>query len=295
MRLKDARLTIVGLGLMGGSLAGALKAHQACREVRGVARRPATIAEALARGFIDAGTVDLPAGVQGADVVVLATPVRAIMELVSRVGPLLAPGCLLMDLGSTKAAIVEALEGLPEGVQPLGGHPVCGKEVSGIEGADPNLYREAAFVLTPLLRTSPEALALAWELVEAVGSRPLVMDAQRHDRLLATVSHLPYLLALGLVTTAGELAHADGMVWDLAASGFRDTSRLAASDVRMMLDILLTNREEVVEMCGRLREILDELARLLESEDEQALQRMMEAARRRRSEMFQSPGKAIFR
>lgn len=295
MRLKDARLTIVGLGLMGGSLAGALKARQACREVRGVARRPETVAEALARGFIDTGTVDLPAGVQGADVVVLATPVRAIMELVPRVGPLLAPGCLLMDLGSTKAAIVKAMEALPEGVQPLGGHPVCGKEVSGIEAADQNLYREAAFVLTPLLRTSPEALALAWELVEAVGSRPLVMDAHRHDRLLATVSHLPYLLSVGLVTTAEELAQTDGMVWDLAASGFRDTSRLAASDVRMMLDILLTNREGVVEVFGRLRERLDELGRLLESEDEQALQPMMEAARRRRRGMFRSPGKAIFR
>lgn len=287
MRLKDARVTIVGLGLMGGSLVAALKAGQACREVQGVARRPETIAEALARGFIDTGTLDLAAGVRESDIVVLATPVRATMELIPRLGPFLSPGCLLMDVGSTKAAIVETMERLPAPVQPLGGHPVCGKETSGIEAADANLYRAAAFVLSPLPRTSPEALALARELVDAVGAWPLIMDAHRHDRLLAVVSHLPYLLSLGLVATAEELAQGDGMVWDVAASGFRDTSRLACSDVRMMLDILLTNREAAGEMLSRFREKLDELHRFLESEDECALQHMMEAAQRRRRGMFQ--------
>ena len=286
MRLKDAQVTVVGLGLMGGSLAAALKAKGACREVRGVARRPETIAEALARGFVDGGTLDLAEGVRGADVVVLATPVRTIVELIPHLGPLLPPGCLLMDVGSTKAAIVAAMERLPAHVQPLGGHPMCGKEVSGIGAAEAGLYRGATFVLTPLPRTSPEALALAWELVEALGARPLVMDAHRHDRLVAAVSHLPYLLSLALVAAAEGVAEEDGMVWDLAASGFRDTSRLAASDVTMMLDILLTNREEVAGMLGRLRRELDELARLLEAEDEQGLRRLMEAARERRRGLF---------
>ena len=286
MRLKDAQVTVVGLGLMGGSLAAALRAGGACREVRGVARRPETIAEALARGFVDRGTLDLAEGVRGADIVVLATPVRTIVELIPRLGPLLPPGCLLMDVGSTKAAIVAAMERLPAHVQPLGGHPMCGKEVSGIGAAEAGLYRGATFVLTPLPRTRPEALALAWELVEAVGARPLVMDAHRHDRLVAAVSHLPYLLSLALVAAAEDVAEEDGMVWDLAASGFRDTSRLAASDVTMMLDILLTNREEVAGMLGRLRRELDELAHLLEAEDERGLQRMMEAARERRRGLF---------
>jgi len=287
VRLKDARVTVVGLGLMGGSLAAALRAGDACREVRGVARRLETIAEALARGFVDGGTLDLAEGVRGADVVVLATPVRTIVELIPRLGPLLSPDCLLMDVGSTKAAIVAAMERLPGHVQPLGGHPMCGKEVSGIGAAEADLYRGATFVLTPLPRTSPEALALAWELVEAVGARPLVMDAHRHDRLVAAVSHLPYLLSLALVAAAEDVAEEDGMVWDLAASGFRDASRLAASDVTMMLDILLTNREEVAGMLARFREALDELARLLEAEDERGLRRMMEAARRRRKGLFQ--------
>jgi len=286
MQLKDTRVTVVGLGLMGGSLAAALRAGGACREVHGVARRPETIAEALARGFVDGGTLDLAEGVRGSDVVVLATPVRTIVELIPHLGPLLSPGCLLMDVGSTKAAIVKAMERLPAHVQPLGGHPMCGKEVSGIGAAEAGLYQGATFVLTPLPRTSPEALALAWELVEAVGARPLVMDAHRHDRLVAAVSHLPYLLSLALVAAAEDVAEEDGMVWGLAASGFRDTSRLAASDVTMMLDILLTNREEVAEMLGRLREKLDELARLLEAKDERGLRRIMEAARERRRGLF---------
>ncbi len=286
MRLKDARVTIVGLGLMGGSLAAALKVQQACRQVRGVVRRAETSAQAMARGFIDTGTLDLAEGVREADVVVLATPVRTVIELIPRLAPLPA-GCLLMDLGSTKTAILEAMQRLPANVQPLGGHPVCGKEVSGIEAADADLYRAAAFVLCPLPRTSSEALGLACELVAAVGARPLVMDAQRHDRLLAAVSHLPYLLSLGLVAAAEEQAQADAMVWDVAASGFRDTSRLAGSEVRMMLDILLTNRQAVTETLSGFREKLDRLQRLLDCGDEQALQQMMQAAQRRRRGMFQ--------
>lgn len=286
-RLREACVTIVGLGLMGGSLAAALKAEGACREVRGVARRPETVAEALAQGFIDAGSRDVAEGVGGADVVVLATPVRAIIGLIPRLGPLLSPGCVLMDIGSTKTAIVAAMERLPAHVQPLGGHPMCGKEVSGIGAAEASLYRGATFVLTPLPRTSPQALTLAAELVEAVGARPLIMDAHRHDRLVAVVSHLPYLLSLGVVAAAEDVAKEDGMVWDLAAAGFRDVSRLAASDVTMMMDILITNREEVAKMWSRFRRELDDLARRLEAEDERGLRRMMEAARKRRRGLFQ--------
>jgi len=286
VKLADARVTIVGLGLMGGSLAAALKTERACRHIRGVARTENTIHQALARGWIDTGTLDLASGLQETSIVILATPVRAIIELVSRLGPLLPAGCLLMDLGSTKTAILEAMQRLPAGVRPLGGHPVCGKEVSGIEAADARLFRGAAFVLCPLPRTGQEALGLAQELVEAVGARPMVMDCERHDRLLAAVSHLPYLLSLGLMASAEEQAQADPLLWDLAASGFRDTSRLAASDVRMMLDILLTNREAVSVMLGGLRDKLGKLQRALDCQDEQTLRQMMEAAQRRRREMF---------
>jgi prephenate dehydrogenase len=308
--LKDVRVTIVGLGLMGGSLAGALKKRGACREVWGVARREETIREALRRGFINGGTCDLAEGVEQADLIVLATPVRTILELIPQVGSLAPAGCLLMDLGSTKARIVRAMEALPSHLQAIGGHPMCGKEASGIGAAEADLYEGATFVLTPLRqgsgqalrrgsgqalrrgsgqalrRTSSEALTLAQELVEAVGARPLLMDAERHDRLVAAVSHLPYLLSLGLVAATEEMAAEDNLVWELAASGFRDTSRLAASDVTMMLDTLLTNRQAVGEMLSRFANQLNAIAHLLEANDEEGLRSLMERVQKRREGIF---------
>jgi len=278
--LADAHVTVVGLGLMGGSLAGALRGQ--CRAVIGVARRTETIETALARGLVDRGTADLERGVCQADVVVLATPVRVILRLLTEIGPLLPEGCLLMDLGSTKVQIVTEMARLPGQVQPLGGHPMCGKEVSGIAAADPTLYQGYTFVLTPLPRTSEAALALGRALVEAVGAHPLMLDPDCHDRLVATISHLPYLLACGLVGAAEVMASADPMVWEVAASGFRDTSRLAASDVTMMLDILLTNREAVLEALGACEAQLCNLRHLLENSDEDGLRAALHAVRDRR-------------
>jgi len=282
-RLAEGRVAVVGLGLMGGSLAGALRGR--CRAVVGVARRTETIEAALARGLVDRGTADLASGVRQADVVILATPARAILHTLDEIGPLLPEGCLLMDLGSTKAQIVARMAALPGHVQPLGGHPMCGKEVSGIEAADPALYQGHIFVLTPLARTSEAALVQGCALVEAIGGRPLILPPERHDRLVAVVSHLPYLLACALVGTAEATASIDPLVWGVAASGFRDTSRLAASDVTMMLDILLTNREPVLEALEDCAGQLRDLARLVDSGDEGGLRDALAAVRERRTEI----------
>ena len=276
-QLAEVRVAIVGLGLMGGSLAGAL--HGRCKAVVGVARRPETVEEAVARGLVDQGTTDLAGGVRQADMVVLATPVRVILRLLREIGPLLPEDCLVMDLGSTKAQIVAKLAALPGHVQPLGGHPMCGKEISGIDAADPALYRGHIFVLTPLPRTSDAALALGRALVQAAGARPLILDPDRHDRLVATVSHLPYLLSCALVEAADTVADTDPTVWEVAASGFRDTSRLAASDVTMMLDILLTNREAVVEALRTYEGGLRHLTHLVDSRDEEGLRAALTAVR----------------
>jgi prephenate dehydrogenase len=268
-RLTQTHVAVVGLGLMGGSLAGALRGRW--RAVVGVARRPETIETALACGLIDRGTTDPSEGVREADVVILATPVRVILRQLSEIGPLLPPGCLLMDLGSTKVQIVAQMAELPDHVQPLGGHPMCGKEASGIAAAEVTLYQDRAFILSPLPRTSEPALALGRALVEAVGAHPLILDPARHDRLVATISHLPYLLACALVGTADTAASADATVWQVAASGFRDTSRLAASDVTMMLDVLLTNREAVLSALSTCQAQLHQLSRLIDRGDEDEL------------------------
>lgn len=282
--LAEARITVVGLGLMGGSLAGALRGK--CRQVLGVTRRSETLDMALAMGFIDHGTTDVVEGVREANAVILATPVRTIIRQIEELAPLLPPGCLLMDLGSTKRDIVAAMERLPSHVQPLGGHPMCGKEKSGLEVADPALYQGRTFILTPLPRTSPEALALGWAIAEAIGARPLVLDAWRQDYLVATLSHLPYLLACALVATADATTSSDPAAWEIVAGGFRDTSRVAASDVTMMVDILLTNRDEVVKALRVYQEQLHRLAQLVETGDEDELRAALSAIRRERLRMF---------
>jgi prephenate dehydrogenase len=277
-------VTIVGLGLMGGSLAGALRGQ--CRRVVGVARRAETVEAAMSGGLVDEATTELAEGLAEADVAVLATPVRVILRQLETIGPLLPEGCLLMDLGSTKGDIVAAMADLPPHVQPLGGHPMCGKEKSGIEVADPALYRERTFILSPLPRTSTRALALGQALVQAVDAEPLFVEAERQDGLVATVSHLPYLLACALVGTADATTSADPLVWEIVAGGFRDTSRVAGSDATMMLDILLTNQEQVVAATEVCLAQLEGLKGLVASGDEQALRARLSAIRKTRREMF---------
>lgn len=270
-RLADCRVAIVGLGLMGASLAMDLRRNNLCREVRGVARRTATVLDAFFADAVDLATNDPTTGVMAADIVILATPVRTIVGMLDELGPHLWPGTLVMDMGSTKADICAALDRLPPGIQPVGGHPMTGKETAGFEAAEAGLYRDATWVLTPLPRTGPEALCLATELVEAVGARPVVLAPERHDRLVATISHLPYLAAGALVHSTAQVGDDDPVVWELAAGGFRDTSRVAASDTRMFLDILMTNQPAVLAQLDSYLAQLTELRDLLHAKDEDAL------------------------
>ena len=283
--ISESKVTIIGLGLMGGSLAGALRGK--CREVVGVARRAETAKQAISHGLIDVETTDVEAGVKGADIVVLATPVRTIIEIVRTIGPHLQDRAILIDLGSTKGEIVNEMDKLPAHVEPLGAHPMCGKELSGISAADPRLYFEKTFILVPLHRTSPAAIDIGREVIRAIGAVPLVIDdAKRHDFLVGTLSHLPYLLACALVQTADATTSQDSAAWEIVASGFRDTSRVAASDVDMMTDIILTNRNEILGALHEYSSHLNELEHLIKNEDEQGLRQALSYARGKRMEMF---------
>jgi prephenate dehydrogenase len=221
-----------------------------------------------------------------ADVVVLATPVRVILRQLAEMGPLLPEGCLVMDLGSTKSQIVAAMAELPDHVQPLGAHPMCGKEVAGIGAADPAIYQGATFILTPLDRTSEQALALGRELAEAAGSHPLVLGAERQDFLVGTVSHLPYLMACALVATADATTSADPAAWRIVAGGYRDTTRVAGSDVTMMTDILLTNREEILKALDIFQQQIVRLAEVVEGADEERIRNTLERIRQERLRMY---------
>lgn len=291
--LAECTVAVVGLGLMGGSLALALQGK--ARRVVGIARRRESIEQALLLRAIDAGYQTLADGLPEADIIVLATPIRVILKQIGEIGRLAAcgqvqEGVLLMDLGSTKRHICEAMARLPTAIQPVGGHPMCGKELSGLDVAEATLFRGAPFVLCRLERTVPEALALAEALTLAIEACPVQLDPDRHDWLVAAISHLPYLLSVALFATAEEIGQEDEMVWQLAASGFRSTTRLAGSHVTMMTDILLTNPEAVLATMARLRRVLDELAGLLHAGKEHELRRALWRVRALREEFLEQYG-----
>ena len=286
-RLSEARVAIVGLGLMGASLAMALRDH--CAEIIGVSRSPETLNFALEHHIVNRVT-DFDSALD-CDLLVLAAPVRTIIQQLHEIGnsPFAVRSSwptVVVDLGSTKTEIVQAMQALASRFDPIGGHPMCGKEVAGIRSAEAGLYRDKIFVLTPLERTSVGAQALVNEMIKIIGSMPLVLSPEQQDTLVAATSHLPYLAACALMRMA--LAKKDDQLWSVAASGFRDSSRLAASDLTMMMDILLTNRTAILQSLKDYRAELDGLVSLLESGDEDGLRAALEPAQQKRAQLFKS-------
>ncbi|NOZ70338.1 MAG: prephenate dehydrogenase, partial [Chloroflexi bacterium] len=222
-------------------------------------------------------TLDAEAAAREADLVILATPVRTILRQIPLLGGVMQPGAILIDMGSTKQVICEALDSLPEHVQAIGGHPMCGKEQAGLAAAEAGLYRGCTFVLCPLPRTTDSTQALALTLIETIGARPLILEPSRHDRLVAAISHLPYLTACALVEHTRNVAHIDPTVWDVAASGFRDSSRVAGSDVRMLLDILFTNRPAIIAALEDFQNTLAQWQQWLQDGDETSLATALKA------------------
>ena len=267
---RARHLAIVGLGLMGGSMALALRDY--ADKITGVDLSQTTLDYALQHNIVDEATNELYAGVNHADVVIMTAPVRVILEMLRmRIGSYLRSNTLVMDIGSTKQDIVDAMANLPIGVNAIGGHPMTGKENSGIEESDATLYFNRPFVLCTSRRTTPAARLRAISLVESLQAIPIEMDAERHDQIVAGISHLPYLLSATLMATIDNKAQQDSAFWELAAGGFRDTTRLAASDVTMMGDILSTNTKAVATLLAQFRMQLAMLETMLISGDDQQL------------------------
>jgi prephenate dehydrogenase len=286
VKLPDARITIVGLGLMGGSLGKALVRAAACRQVNGLVRREAAAKEAVAVGAAHIAGTDPQLLLGEADLVVLATPARTIEEQISTLFPFMKTGAVITDMGSVKRNIMTAMEQLPSHIEAVGGHPMCGKETPGLQASDPDLFRGKVWVLVRATQTNPPALGLVEELVRTVGAQPLFMAADDHDLTAACVSHLPYLLAATLVAVAEETARERPEVWTLASSGFRDTSRVAGGDLTMMMDILAANRDSVLQMLEKAQRIIKGFTRSMAGQDESGLHKALSDIHDRRASMF---------
>ncbi len=255
----DARVAIIGLGLIGGSMALGLRGH--CREILAVDSNPDTLDLATRNNIADRVSNDISQIIPQADLVILATPVNVILDLIPKL-PDLHPGkCVVLDLGSTKEDICAQLNILPERFEAIGGHPMCGKANGGLAHAEATLFKGAPFAFTPLPSTSDRTLNLADQLALLLGSQPIWVGPKTHDTWVASTSHLPYILATALVlATETEASH-------LVGPGFRSASRLAGSPSSVMLPILENNREQVLQAIQDFQHQLEKLEALLAQAD----------------------------
>jgi prephenate dehydrogenase len=258
-------VAIWGVGLIGGSLGMAWRRAGAVREVIGISREEARGAgpadqQAVLLGAVDRLTTDVQAALASADVLVLAMPVRAMIQLAPHIGPRIPPGMLVTDVGSTKAAVVAAWEAhLAPGAVFVGGHPMFGRERSGVAHASPDLPRSSRYILTPGARSRPWAVAALTALAEAAGCNVCRMTPAEHDAKVAVISHLPQAVATALAAAAAGAEEMLPGVLDLAAGGFRDTTRIAASPATLWTDIFLTNQAGLLSALAAFRACLDRL------------------------------------
>ncbi|HEX5373648.1 MAG TPA: prephenate dehydrogenase/arogenate dehydrogenase family protein [Aquabacterium sp.] len=279
------QLGLIGCGLMGGSFALALKKAGLVRRVVGYSKSPSTVEKARRLGVIDVAAESALLAVSGSDIVIIAVPVAATEGTFKSIRHLVNPGVLFMDVGSTKRDVVDAArrvlkERLPSFVP---AHPIAGREVAGIEHADAQLYQGRKVILTPLQQTDPILVQKATDVWAAVGCQVLKMSPENHDAAFAAVSHLPHLIAFAYIN-AMQQQPAGKEFLSLAGPGFRDFTRIAASDPTIWRDILLSNREEILKQSEAFRASLEAMERQMRDWNGETLQQQIQSASQARSQ-----------
>lgn len=273
--MQVGTLTIIGVGLIGGSIGLAARRRGLAQRILGVGHREASLEQARRLGAIDQGFLELPPAVADADLVVFCTPVQLIAAQALESSRHYRPGTLFTDAGSTKAALVSAIEAdLPQHIHFVGSHPLAGSEKRGPEHADPNLFQDRLTIVTPTSRTDPDALEQITAFWQALGSRVKRMTPEDHDAALALTSHLPHLLASVLADALPDNLR------ELTATGFRDTTRIAAGDPTLWTGIFLQNRAAVLDALGRWNNHLERFRAALDAGDEPALHDLLDQAKK---------------
>lgn len=276
------RVAIIGLGLLGGSIGLALHRAKAAREIVGYDVGKGVGERARVIGAIDRSCASLTETVQETEIVILATPVGAMYPLLRNIGSLVSPGTIVTDVASTKAQVVAwAEEFLPSTVPFIGGHPMTGKEVSGVEVADAMLFHNCLYCLTPTAKTQPAALNKVVALVEVLNARVWYLEPEEHDKQVASVSHLPFIASTALMLSASE-----GTTWSeaafLTAGGFRDMTRLAGGNPEMYRDICLTNKDAIGSLLDEYIHKLEQMRDDLNHQDKKKLHETFERAQKAR-------------
>ena len=286
--MDTLHLAIIGVGLIGGSFGLAVKEKLRERvHITGLCRSRSSIEAALRHGAVDEASADAASAVRGADIVYLSTPVLQMVSMVETIRPFLKKGAVVTDAGSTKEYLWNEIPPrLPEGVYYVSGHPMTGKEKSGVEAADKDLFRHKCYVLMEETTAPPEIYQRVADLIKLTGANLTTLDVKRHDRCAAVISHVPHVTAAALVTlldrSGGDLSAA----LKLAGGGFKDTTRIASSNADMWADICLTNSAAIAEYLRHLTVILEEVVDAVEAGDRAALYDYFTAAKERRDRIL---------
>jgi prephenate dehydrogenase len=281
------RMAVVGVGLIGGSLARVLREKKQVKEIVGIGRTEANLRKAVELGVIDSWSRDPREGVKGADLVFLAVPVCSITGLVKDIAPFLSPGCVVTDGGSVKGKIVEACESMmPEGTYFVGAHPIAGTEKSGVGASFSTLYSGKRCIVTPTQETCDTALEKVVKMWKAAGCEVVIMDAEKHDRIVAAISHLPHMVAYTLVNAVEGYDRFDEGILKYSAGGFRDFTRIASSDPVMWRDITLMNREGILETMEIYLRYFNQLRSLVEQEDGPGLESFFTESKKSRDSIL---------
>ncbi len=281
------RLCIIGVGLIGGSLARALKQARAVGEVIGAGRREEPLRKALELGVIDRFETGLAAAVATANVVVVAVPLGAMGKVFAAIAEHLPPGCVLTDVGSAKGSVLEDVRRVFGRAPPtfVPGHPIAGTEKSGVEASFSDLFRGRRVILTPLVETEASALKLVRRMWELTGAEVVEMGVRHHDEVLAATSHLPHILAYTLVDTLARLDDR-AEIFRYAAGGFRDFTRIVSSDPRMWHDICVANRDHLLAVIERFNCDLARLMKAIKQDDSEVIMDIFQRAKHARDNLY---------
>ncbi len=284
------RITVIGLGLIGGSLGMALKRSLGEKaEITGCARRTEVAERAIQLGAVDRTEARLEKAVVDSNIVIVATPVMSVRGVFQQIADHLPQNAIVSDVGSTKHEIMQWAQNiLPSTIDFIGGHPMTGKETSGIDAAEADLFNGRIYCLTPSGKAARESVNAMERLVKSIGASPVFIDPAQHDRLVAGISHLPLLLSSALVSMLADSGHWSNMS-KLAASGYRDTTRLASGNPDLHMGICTTNRQAIIEWMDRYIDQLRECRRLI-AEDEEALREFFITAEQIRKDWLHNDG-----
>jgi len=282
------KITIIGVGLIGGSLGLALKEKNSNFKIVGIDKQK-VIEKAITRGAIDEGTVNLKEGIKEADIVIIATPVKTILNILTQINPFLKKGCLVTDTGSTKQQIMQkANKVLSKDIFFVGGHPMAGSEKYGMDSADPHLFQDKTYILIPTHKNNLTELTKISLLVKMIGAKKLILDPLEHDRIVSAVSHLPQIIAVSLINAIGELALRgnNNNYFKAVGEGFKDMTRIASGPYKMWEDICDTNQENILEMIQEFKNYLEVMENKLKNDPNSLKEEFQKASKLREKKNF---------